>query len=130
VIFGIGTDHVLISRIRRIIEGRGAGCFVRRVFSPHEIEVCRSAPKPAECYAVRFAAKEAAVKAMGTGFSHGIGPSCVRIIGGEHGAPRLDFTGAALEFIRRHGIGVGHVSLTHTGDLASAVVVLEIVPGE
>ena len=81
LIVGIGIDLVSISRTKKILGQPWGPRFVERVFTPLEIALCSKALKPEEWFAGRFAAKEAAAKALGTGFSNGISPKQVMIIG-------------------------------------------------
>jgi holo-[acyl-carrier protein] synthase len=125
VILGVGVDVVEVPRMERVLKSSWAGRFVRRVFCPEEIEVCRGAARPAQAYAARVAATEALVKALGTGFSHGITPAKVQVHGGERTQPRIRLRAEAqeaAEFMKVSGI---HVSLTHTPLTACALVVVE-----
>lgn len=125
MIFGVGTDLVPIERMERILRSRQATRFVERVFSKEEIVVCRQAPHPAQSFSARFAAKEAFSKAIGTGFSRGVTPGNIHILGGERSAPTIVLTGRCAETARALGAGRIHVSLTHTADTAAAFVVVE-----
>jgi holo-[acyl-carrier protein] synthase len=123
VILGIGIDHVDASRIADLQE-RFGDRGETRLFTEGELERCRGRPRPAECLAARFAAKEAFGKALGTGV-HGWAWTDVELCGGEGEAPRLVLHGGArAAFEARGGTGL-HVSLTHEAGSAIAVVVLE-----
>ncbi len=89
MILGIGVDLVEIPRMQRILDRPWARRFIERVFRPEEITVCEKAARPVEAYAARFAAKEAAVKAFGTGFSRGITPAAIVVGGGEGTQPTI-----------------------------------------
>ena len=114
-----------VARMERTLRRRWAGRFVSRVFSPEEIEVSTTSPAPAESFAVRFAAKEAMAKALGTGFSRGITPASIHVRGGEQSRPAIELTAAALDVARSMSVGRIHVSLTHTPTTACAFVVVE-----
>ncbi len=124
MIVGIGIDVVEIDRFRAVI-GRQGERFVRRVFTLNEQEYCRSHRDPAPHYAARFAAKEAAFKALGTGWAKGVSWLDVEVTRKRAEAPTLHLHGAA--FVHGNGLGVGkiHLSLSHSETLAVAMVVLE-----
>ncbi len=122
-------DLVETARIERVLRSRGAERFISRVFSPEEISVCRQAARPAECFAARFAAKEAVAKALGTGFSRGISPGGILVRGGERTRPRIELAGKALELAGSLLLTSIHVSLTHTSTAACAFAVAETQGG-
>jgi holo-[acyl-carrier protein] synthase len=125
LILGVGIDLVDVSRMERVLNGRSAQKFLGKVFAAEEIATCRASAHPAQAYSARFAAKEALVKALGTGFSRGIAPGQIIVVGGERTRPRLKLTGPALKRAQAlHAIAV-HVSLTHTERSAGAAVVVE-----
>jgi len=124
VIFGIGTDIVNVDRIRRSLARYGER-FARRILTPSELEEFGRNGQPVFFLAKRFAAKEAAAKAMGTGFSRGIS---LRQIGVEREPgrrPGLVFSGTALDYLREQGITASHLSLADEQDHVTAVAVLE-----
>lgn len=125
-IFGTGVDLVEISRMRRAIYSRWSERLLSRVFTEDEIHVCKAAANTVECFAARFAAKEAVVKALGTGFSHGIAAKHIEIIGGEHVRPSIKLSGKAQAFCNKNHIKTIHISLTHTANFACAFAVAEI----
>lgn len=125
MIFGIGVDLVSVQRMERLLRSRQADRFVRRVFSDEEVASCHQSGRPAECFAARFAAKEAVVKALGTGFSHGISPGMILVRGGERTRPHIELKGRAREKADGLGLTSVHVSLTHTATTACAFVVAE-----
>ena len=100
--------------------------FAERVFTRAERAYCdsRGAAAP-QHYAARFAAKEAALKALGTGWSGGIGWQDVEVVPAESGAPTIVFRALALETFRRSGATRAHLSLSHTSGHAVAQVILE-----
>ena len=125
MILGIGVDLVEIPRMQRILDRPWARRFIERVFRPEEIIVCEKAARPVEAYAARFAAKEAAVKAFGTGFSRGITPAAIVVGGGERTQPTIHLLSEASALADSMNVSAIHVSLTHTAGSACAVVVIE-----
>ena len=124
MIIAIGIDLVEVSRIEEIFARRGER-FRARIFTADEISYCEQRASKLASYAVRFAAKEAAMKALGTGWSGGVGWMDVEVVSLPGGAPALRLQGRALELMRDIGANKAHVSLTHSGNLAIAEVVLE-----
>ena len=124
MIFGIGTDIVRVSRMQDNLERFGLK-FAERILTAHELEEFRQQSRAAHFLARRFAVKEAAAKAMGTGFNHGVTAHTIGVTHDAHGKPDLEFDGGALSFIRKHEIAVWHVSLADEEDHAVAFVTLE-----
>ena len=124
MIVGIGVDMAEISRVRAAIERHGER-FLARVFTPAEIAYCRSHKDCSERFAARFAAKEAAMKALGTGWRRGVRWRDFEILNSPGGKPCLQLAGVARKIF--HGLGGSRilVSLTHTGPYALAQVILE-----
>ena len=124
MILGIGVDVVAIERISRsLVEGDGK--FEAQVFTAAERAACAGRADRARALAARFAAKEAGLKALGTGWAQGLSFQQVEVVDGEGGRPELRLTGAAAERARALGVGHMHVSLSHDGAVAAAFVVLE-----
>ena len=123
MIFGIGTDIVRIARMRQDLERYGER-FAERILADDELAEFRADPRPAHFLAKRFAAKEAAVKAMGTGFRDGVTLRDVAVGHDELGKPLLNFTARAREFVEAHGITTIHVSLADEDEYAGAFVTL------
>jgi len=113
-----------IARIAHSVDRFGER-FLRRVFTPREIEYCRRKKNAAESLAARFAAKEAGAKALGTGISRGVGWLELEVTRAPGERPILDLTGRAAA--RARSLGVAHISLslTHSRDVALAVVIME-----
>jgi holo-[acyl-carrier protein] synthase len=99
--------------------------FLRRVFTPEEVRYCLGKPNSAERLAARFAAKEAGLKAIGTGLRHGITWQDVEVVRLPGQRPNLRFSGKALEYAGRLGCKRVHLSLSHTKEHAIAYVILE-----
>jgi holo-[acyl-carrier protein] synthase len=126
MIAGIGIDIVEISRLERAI-GEYGDRFINRVFTEREIDYCERVARKAERYATRFAAKEAARKALGaTTPVVALSWHDVEIISSTEGAPQLQFHGRAAEIVEKFEIIRSHVSLSHGQDQAVAFVVLEV----
>lgn len=126
MIYGVGTDIVELSRIQATFDRFGAH-FVERILMPEELELYQESKWPVRFLAMRFAGKEAVVKAMGTGFRHGIWVRDVGITSNELGKPLVIWSERGLEVCKRLGIGGGHVSLTDDAGLVMAFAVTETV---
>jgi holo-[acyl-carrier protein] synthase len=125
VIVGLGVDLAGIERVRRVWE-RHRERFVVRVLHPDEREHVLAAADPAERLAGRWAVKEAAMKALGTGMLNGVAFADICLLpDAAGGRPRLRLTGAALAAAGRLGASSWHASLSHSDGFAVAVVVLE-----
>ena len=124
MIIGIGIDSVQISRIRSLIERRGDR-FLERVFTAEEIDGGARRRDPAPFFAARFAAREAFFKALGTGWGRGVSLREVHVGTTEQGQPIVRCSGRLEQILRSKSIGRMHLSLTHEGDSAMAVVILE-----
>ena len=122
MIIGVGLDVIPISRIAPMLARHGER-LARRLFTDDERAYCRGRGAPAQHFAVRFAAKEALLKAIGA--PPGLRWREIEVLPGRGGAPELRLTGAAADAASARGAIRRHVSLTHAGDVAAAVVVLE-----
>jgi len=123
MIVGIGIDMIETARIAEALVRYGDR-FCRRVYLAEEIRYCQR-KRNAESFAARFAAKEAAAKALGTGIQSGVGWRDIEIARAANGRPSLVFHGRAAEIFRQLGASHAVVSLTHTRTHALAQVVLE-----
>ncbi len=121
-IFGHGIDVVEIDRIQRMIDDH-ADRFLERCFTPEERFHGEGGRRYAEHIAARFAAKEAAMKALGTGLSSGISWTDFSIHAEATGKPRLIVAGVAAQLAWHHSIHEWHVSLSHTDGIAMASVI-------
>jgi len=124
MIVGTGVDIAEVSRIAASIRRFGRR-FTERVFTQNEIAYCESKANKAERYAARFAAKEAAMKAIGTGWRHGVTWQDIEVRRLPGGRPAIVLSGKAAEFADKLGVTRVHLSLTHTAELAMAQVILE-----
>jgi holo-[acyl-carrier protein] synthase len=126
-IVGTGIDIVEVDRIERALTRPATGArFRARVYTEREISYCESRGRPRyQSYAARFAAKEAAMKAMGTGWNRNVGWSEIEVVRERGHAPTIMLHGKSAEFARRRGIERFHVSLSHTASGAVAHVIAE-----
>ena len=123
MIFGIGTDVVQQERVRLVHEKFGER-FVERLLLPAEREAFGRYKRPVRFLAMRFAAKEAIVKAMGTGFAHGMWIRDTGVAANQWGKPEIIWSERGRRLCEQLGIGEGHVTLTDEAGLVVAVAVL------
>ena len=124
MVLGVGVDLVRISRIRRILE-RWQERFLRRVFTPDEVAYALGRHDPPEHLAARFAAKEATLKALGTGLTMGVRWHEIEVRRAQGQRPTLALSGRTAALGVARGVRTLHVSLTHDGDYAMAQVLAE-----
>ena len=124
MIVGMGIDVAEVERIRAVIESQKER-FLHRVYTDKEIAYCEQFKNKFERYAGRFAAKEAAMKALGTGWSRGVRWRDVEVVRERGGRPSLSLKGEAKKIA--DALGVEHIalSITHTADQAIAHVIFE-----
>jgi holo-[acyl-carrier protein] synthase len=124
MIVGTGIDIAEVRRIRQSIERFGQR-FLQRIYTPGEMRYCDSKANRYERYAARFAAKEAAMKALGTGWNHGVRWCDCEVVRMPGGRPTIAFHGKAAEFATRLGAKNVALSISHTTEQAIAQVILE-----
>lgn len=124
MIVGTGVDLAEVDRIRAAIERYGPR-FVERVFTPREIAYVERKANRFERYAARFAAKEAGMKAIGTGWRGGVRWQDFEVTNLRSGRPTLEFHGVAAHVAGRLGVKAVSLSLTHTASTGMAMVILE-----
>jgi len=124
MLVGTGTDLIEIARIRQSIARFGPR-FLQRVFTPNEIAFCGRKKNAAESYAGRFAAKEAAAKALGTGIARGVTWLEIEVRRQPGERPAIHFHGRAAARAAALGVTTASLSITHSRDLALATVLLE-----
>jgi holo-[acyl-carrier protein] synthase len=124
MIVGTGIDIAEVPRIRQAIERFGER-FLQRIFTASEVRYCDSKANRVEHYAARFAAKEAAMKALGTGWNHGVRWRDCEVTRLPGGRPTISFHGKAAEFAAKLGVRNAALSLSHTAEQAIAQVILE-----
>ena len=124
MIVGTGVDLAEVDRVRKAIERFGER-FLQRVFTPAEIAYVERRGSRYQRYAARFAAKEAGMKALGTGWRRGVRWQDFEVANLPSGKPTLLLHGVAARFAERQGVTAVSLSLTHTDALGMAFVVLE-----
>ena len=124
MIFGVGTDIVEMARMQATWERFGE-TFAKRILMAEEMALFQKTKHPARFLAMRFAGKEAAVKAMGTGFAHGVWLRDVGITSNDWGRPLIISSERGQKVCDELGIGKGHVSLTDDAGLVMAFAVVE-----
>lgn len=124
MIIGMGVDITEVGRIRGAIERYGE-VFLRRVYTEREREYCERFKNKYERYAGRFAAKEAAMKALGTGWRRGVRWVDLEVVREASGRPTLEITGEAAEIAQQLGVTSVALSITHTEAQALAQVIFE-----
>ena len=124
MIFGIGVDVLEAARIKKVFDKFGDH-FVDRLLLPKEREQLAKTKRKERFLAMRFAAKEAIVKAMGTGFAHGMWIRDVGVVQNAWGRPEVVYSERGEKMRRKLGIGNGYITLTDEAGLIVAVAVLE-----
>ena len=124
MIHGVGTDVVQVSRMEAVWQRHGEA-FARRILMPEELQGFARTRHPVRFLAMRFAAKEAVVKAMGTGFRHGVWVRDVGMVPDFRGKPCVIFSARGAAVCRELGVGQAHVSLTDEAGLVVAMAVAE-----
>lgn len=124
MIVGTGVDIVEVARFQRFVD-EGNEALLERIFTPAEREYCRPRRACAQHYAARFAAKEAFVKALGMGIREGIGWRDVEVTHDSLDKPLFNFTPVAQARLQERRVLRSHLSLSHDGGMAIAMVILE-----
>lgn len=124
MIHGVGTDIVHVARLEASIARYGER-FAQRILAESELETFRRHNQPAHFLAKRYAAKEAASKALGTGFRDGLSLRHIVVTNAAHGRPALEFVKKAQELVEAYQIIASHLSLSDERDYAVAFVVME-----
>lgn len=120
---GVGIDLADVARMRDSLD-RGGQPFMDKVFTPSEQSECQSRAKPHVHFAARFAAKEAAMKALGTGWTEGIAFTDFEIISDGAKAPRIILHGVAAQRAAEQDLPTFRLSMSHTDTMATAIVVV------
>jgi len=124
MIFGVGVDVVQISRIGSLLN-RWGDRFLQRVFTNQEIRHCLRRKDPSPHLAVRFAAKEAFLKALGIGYSQGVRWKDIEVSRNASGIPNVQLHNYTRTVCQSHGISRIHLSMSHDGDYGLVQVILE-----
>jgi holo-[acyl-carrier protein] synthase len=124
VIVGMGIDIAEVERVKAAIERHGEA-FLRRVYTPRERQYCEKFKNKYERYAGRFAAKEATMKALGTGWSRGVRWVDVEVVRQSGGRPTISLAGEAAKVASALGVERVALSITHTSAQAFAQVIFE-----
>jgi holo-[acyl-carrier protein] synthase len=124
VILGLGLDIAEVDRITRVITRYGQSV-LKRLYTPQEIAYCESHQNRYERYAARFAAKEAAMKALGTGWRRGVRWRDIEVVNLPGGKPTLVLAGVARQVAEAMGVKNIALSITHSENLAMAQVIFE-----
>jgi len=125
VIYGIGIDIVKIERFKRALE-RWGDRLSTRVFTPQELSICHAKAQPSRHLALRFAAKEAFLKALGIGMFQGVAWNDIEIVNDPSGRPHMNVRGEAEAICRKKGITEIFVSISHEAEYGVAYVLLEV----
>ncbi len=123
-IAGIGLDLIEVRRVAALLKRHG-NAFREKVFTPQEIRYCEGRRNSAEHYAARIAAKEAVMKALGTGWARGVGWLDIEVRRGRGGKPNLALKGKAKSLAAKRRVTTLHVSITHTRRHALAWAIAE-----
>ena len=122
MIIGIGTDIFEVERIKTKIEKQPS--LIEGIFTDNEINYCNQFKNKAQRFAARYAAKEAFLKALGTGWRNGITFKDINIINDDLGKPDIILSGIAKQIADKLGVTTIHLSMSHTKDLANAFVII------
>ena len=122
MILGIGIDQIEVARVARNVE---LPEFLAKVYSSAEIKYCQARGIPKQHFAARFAAKEAMLKALGTGLHGGFRLSEIAVLPDETGRPVMHLEGKVKAHLAKLGVSNIQVSLSHLKDIACAIVILE-----
>jgi holo-[acyl-carrier protein] synthase len=122
MIIGIGTDLIEVARIEKNISKPK---FLEKIFTNKELELCEHKQSRVQSLAARFAAKEACMKALGTGWGEGVNFKEIEVLSCSSGAPELVLHGRTEAFARELGVVNIFVTLSHLREIASATVILE-----
>lgn len=123
MIFGVGTDILKVERVASVYQRYGER-FVRHLLMPEELQDFARTKNPVRFLSMRFAAKEAIVKALGTGFANGMWLRDSGVVHDPRGKPEMVFSARGQELCRAYGAGAGHLSLSDEAGLIVAVAIL------
>ena len=125
MIFGIGTDIIEVNRMEKHLEKNDA--LMKKLYTEAEQKYCNKGKVTKyQCFAARFAAKEAFFKALGTGYRYGMAFHEIEILNDKLGKPYINPHGKVKEYLEEHKIKSIHLSISHVKEMANAFVVLEV----
>jgi holo-[acyl-carrier protein] synthase len=125
MIFGIGTDIIEVNRMEKHLEKNDA--LMKKLYTEAEQKYCsKGKVTKYQCFAARFAAKEAFFKALGTGYRYGMAFHEIEILNDELGKPYINPHGKVMEYLEKQKIKNIHLSISHVKEMANAFVVLEV----
>lgn len=124
MIYAVGIDIVEVKRIDDIIKRWGES-FIRRIYDQEEIDYCTRKVRASIHFAARFAAKEAFIKCLKNELRHGTAMRHIAVMNKEDGSPTLKLQQELADRLASHGITMAHISISHTDNYATAVVILE-----
>ncbi len=124
MIKGIGVDSIELNRVERIYREYGDR-FLNRIYAPEEKEYSLRYKDPVPRLAARFAEKEACMKALGTGWNNGVRWRDIVVVNGPMGKPELKLYGQALRYAESKTVRSIHLSITHSREYATVVVIIE-----
>lgn len=122
MILGIGTDLFDVERMKNRLEKQPS--FIDGIFTDNEINYCNQFKNKAERFAARYAAKEAFLKALGTGWRYGITFKDINIVNDDLGKPSIELSGKAKDMADKLKVTSIHLSMSHTNTLANAFVII------
>jgi holo-[acyl-carrier protein] synthase len=125
MIYGVGIDIVSIPRIERMLD-RWGSLFTRRVFTPAETAYCEGRSNPGQHFALRWAAKEAMIKALGAGLGGAIKWTDIEVVNDPSGRPRIEVHNQVKGFFADQSIKAAFVSISHESEYGIAQVILEV----
>ncbi len=124
MVFGIGTDIIEVARMEKHLESNNA--LMQKLYTASEQKYCNKGKVTKyQCFAARFAAKEAFFKALGTGYRYGMAFHEIEVFNDELGKPYVVIHGKVKEYFNKQNIKSIHLSVTHVKEMANAFVVLE-----
>jgi len=126
LILGIGTDLFEVSRMKKTMEKDPL--FIESVFTESEIKYCNPRRRKEQNFAARYAAKEALLKALGTGWRDGIKFTDINIVNNQLGKPEIFLSGKTKEIAENLGVKTIHLSMSHLRDIANAFVIIHTDP--
>ncbi len=123
MILGIGTDIFEVSRMKKTMEKDPL--FIKSIFTENEIQYCEKRRRKEQNFAARYAAKEALLKALGTGWRDGIRFTDIDIINDKLGKPEIFLKGKAKKIADELGVKMIHLSMSHVSEIANAFVIIQ-----